>query len=306
MKIMVLKFNNQNPLILDGGMGQTLLKQGMICQGTLWSATALLDSSLHQMVINAHQEFMNAGAKVITTNNFTVRKLRFSENNILDKLEEAMHSAGRLAKKAKQENAIYKDVLIAGSVPTRNQTYMANFELSKEDVFNEFQLTGNILSEYVDIFYLDVLTSTEEIEIALKALSHLDKKILIGVHVKKNGLLADGNSIKSLQSIIDQNNIFGLIVACTDQPVVLNVIEQAQSLGVPFGFKVNAFANIPDGWKINPGSNPIDSLGVNKNFNDENFISFAEKCRNEGASILGGCCEVLPSHIKALTEFYKN
>ena len=293
-------------MILDGGMGQTLLKQGMICQGTLWSATALLDSSLHQMVINAHQEFMNAGAKVITTNNFTVRKLRFSENNILDKFEEAMHSAGRLAKKAKQENAIYRDVLIAGSVPTRNQTYMANFELSKEDVFNEFQLTGNILSEYVDIFYLDVLTSTEEIEIALKALSNLDKKILIGVHVKKNGLLADGNSIKSLQSIIDQNNIFGLIVACTDQPVVLNVIEQAQSLGVPFGFKVNAFANIPDGWKINPGSNPIDSLGVNKNFNDENLISFAEKCRNEGASILGGCCEVLPSHIKALTEFYKN
>ena len=124
--------------------------------------------------------------------------------------------------------------------------------------------------------------------------------------MKKNGLLADGNSIKSLQSIINQNNIFGLIVACTDQPVVLNVIEQAQSLGVPFGFKVNAFANIPDGWKINPGSNPIDSLGVNKNFNDENFISFAEKCRNEGASILGGCCEVLPSHIKALAEFYKN
>jgi homocysteine S-methyltransferase len=53
-------------------------------------------------------------------------------------------------------------------------------------------------------------------------------------------------------------------------------------------------------------SNPIDSLGINKNFNEENFISFAEKCRAEGASILGGCCEVLPSHIKALAEFYKN
>ena len=101
---MELKFNNEKPLILDGGMGQTLLKQGMISQGTLWSASALLDGSLHQMVINAHQEFMKAGAKVITTNNFTVRKLRFSENNILDKFEEAMHTAGRLAKQAKQEN----------------------------------------------------------------------------------------------------------------------------------------------------------------------------------------------------------
>ena len=303
---MELKFNNKKPLILDGGMGQMLLKQGMISQGTLWSASALLDSSLHQMVINAHQEFMKAGAKVITTNNFTVRKLRFSENNISDKFDEAMHIAGRLAKKAKQENNFFKDVLIAGSVPTRNQTYMANFELSKEDVFHEFQLTGNILNAYVDFFYLDALTSIEEIEIALKALSHLDKKFLIGVHLKKNGLLADGNNIKFLKSIIDQNNIFGVIVACTDQPTVLSVIEQIQSLGVPFGFKVNAFANISEGWKMNPGSNPIDSLGVNKNFNDENFISFAEKCRAEGASILGGCCEVLPSHIRALAEFYKN
>jgi len=303
---MELKFNNKKPLILDGGMGQMLLKQGMISQGTLWSASALLDSSLHQMVINAHQEFMKAGAKVITTNNFTVRKLRFSENNISDKFDEAMHIAGRLAKKAKQENDFFKDVLIAGSVPTRNQTYMANFELSKEDVFHEFQLTGNILNAYVDFFYLDALTSIEEIEIALKALSHLDKKFLIGIHLKKNGLLADGNNIKFLKSIIDQNNIFGVIVACTDQPTVLSVIEQIQSLGLPFGFKVNGFANIPEGWKMNPGSNPIDSLGVNKNFNDENFISFAEKCRAEGASILGGCCEVLPSHIRALAEFYKN
>ena len=149
---MEIKFNNEKPLILDGGMGQTLLKQGMISQGTLWSASALLDSSLHQMVINAHQEFMKAGAKVITTNNFTVRKLRFSENNILDKFEEAMHTAGRLAKQAKQENTFFSDVHIAGSVPTRNQTYMANFELSKDEVLHEFQLTGNILNEYVDFF----------------------------------------------------------------------------------------------------------------------------------------------------------
>ena len=33
---------------------------------------------------------------------------------------------------------------------TRNQTYMANFELSKDEVLHEFQLTGNILNEYVD------------------------------------------------------------------------------------------------------------------------------------------------------------
>ena len=105
---MNIEFNNQKPLILDGGMGQTLIKYGMTPLGTLWSATALLDSSLHQMVIDAHQDFMRAGAKVITTNNFTVRKLRFFENNILDKFDEALHTAGLLATKAKQQDIVLK------------------------------------------------------------------------------------------------------------------------------------------------------------------------------------------------------
>jgi len=302
---MNIKFSNQKPLILDGGMGQTLIKYGMIPQGTLWSATALLDSSLHQMVIDAHQDFMRSGAKVITTNNFTVRKLRFSENNIVDKFDEALHMAGLLAIKAKQQDIFFKDVLIAGSIPTRNQTYLAKFELSVEDIFNEFQRSGEILNEYVDIFYLDVFSSLEEIKLALKALKKFQKKFLIGVHIKKNNLMDDGYCISQLKEFIDQYDILGVVVACTDQSAVLSVIKKIQNLQVPFGFKVNAFANIPEGWKIKPG-NPTESLGVDQSFNSESFISFAEKCRLEGASILGGCCEVLPSHIKALAEFYKN
>ena len=291
-------------MILDGGMGQTLIKYGMSPQGTLWSATALLDSSLHQMVIDAHQDFMRVGAKVITTNNFTVRKLRFSENNILDKFDEALHTAGFLATKAEQQDIVFKDVLIAGSIPTRNQTYMAKFELSVEEVFNEFQRSGEILNDYVDIFYLDVFSSLEEIKLALKALQKFQKKFLIGVHIKKNILMDDGHCISQLKELIEQYDILGVVVACTDQSAVLSVIKKIQYLQVPFGFKVNAFENIPEGWKIKPG-NPTESLGVDQNFNSESFISFAEKCRLEGASILGGCCEVLPSHIKALADFYR-
>ena len=302
---MNIEFNNQKPLILDGGMGQTLIKYGMIPQGTLWSATALLDSSLHQMVIEAHQDFMRAGAKVITTNNFTVRKLRFSENNILDKFDEALHTAGLLATKAKQQDVVFKDVLIAGSIPTRNQTYMAKFELSVEDIFNEFQRSGEILKDHIDIFYLDVFSSLEEIKLALKALQKFQKKFLIGVHIKKNILMDDGHCISQLKDLVNQYDILGVVVACTDQSTVLSIIKKIQNFQVPFGFKVNAFANIPDGWKIKPG-NPTESLGVDQSFNSESFISFAEKCRLEGASILGGCCEVLPSHIKALAEFYEN
>ena len=174
-----------------------------------------------------------------------------------------------------------------------------------EDIFNEFQRSGEILKDHIDIFYLDVFSSLEEIKLALKALQKFQKKFLIGVHIKKNILMDDGHCISQLKDLVNQYDILGVVVACTDQSTVLSVINKIQKLQVPFGFKVNAFANIPEGWKIKPG-NPTESLGVDQSFNSKSFISFAEKCRREGASILGGCCEVLPSHIKALAEFYKN
>ena len=51
--------------ILDGGMGQELLARGLISKGTLWSASALLDKKYHQLVIDTHLSFVNAGAEVI-------------------------------------------------------------------------------------------------------------------------------------------------------------------------------------------------------------------------------------------------
>ena len=43
--------------ILDGGMGQELLRRGLKTKGTLWSTSALLDEKFHQLVIDMHLSF---------------------------------------------------------------------------------------------------------------------------------------------------------------------------------------------------------------------------------------------------------
>ena len=53
--------------ILDGGMGQELLKRGLKPQGTLWSAAALIEKKYHQLVVDTHLDFINSGADVIVT-----------------------------------------------------------------------------------------------------------------------------------------------------------------------------------------------------------------------------------------------
>ena len=60
--------------ILDGGMGQELLKRGLKPQGTLWSASALVEEKYHQLIIDTHLDFINAGSDVIVTTTFTARR----------------------------------------------------------------------------------------------------------------------------------------------------------------------------------------------------------------------------------------
>ena len=67
--------------ILDGGMGQELLKKGLKPKGTLWSAHALIDEDCHQLVIDTHLDFINAGAEVIVTSTFTARRNRLIQND---------------------------------------------------------------------------------------------------------------------------------------------------------------------------------------------------------------------------------
>ena len=71
--------------ILDGGMGQELLSKGLQSKGSLWSASALLEEKYHQLVIDAHLSFINAGANVIVTNNLSARRTRMIENKVKDK-----------------------------------------------------------------------------------------------------------------------------------------------------------------------------------------------------------------------------
>ena len=41
--------------------------------------------------------------------------------------------------------------------------------------------------DYVDFFYLDVISSGREIDIAINIIRKLNKPVLVGLHIKKNG-----------------------------------------------------------------------------------------------------------------------
>ena len=50
-------FDKKKKYILDGGSGQTLLEKGLKPEGTLWSATALINKNLHNLIVEMHMDF---------------------------------------------------------------------------------------------------------------------------------------------------------------------------------------------------------------------------------------------------------
>ena len=295
-------FSRNKKYILDGGTGQTLLEKGLKPEGTLWSATALINEDFHDLVVETHLDFINAGADLIVTNNFGVRKRRLLQNNRLDYFESAYKFAGQLAWKAKELSN--KNILIAGSLPTHADTYQSRFFNTDEEVHQGFYETAKILNPFVDLFYLDVISSVKETRIACEAIKEFNKPVLIGLHFRKNALLPSNETITDVVKEIKNYNCCGIIAACVSPEIAKLVLPEFKKQNITYGFKVNAFEDIPEDFVISSKSSqqPTDVLGTLENFTPNVFKNFVESTANQGASLLGGCCEVKPRHIKALKE----
>ena len=293
--------------ILDGGMGQELLRKGLKPKGTLWSAHALIDENFHQLVVDTHLDFINAGADVIVTNTFTTRRIRMQQNQVGHLFNFANEKAGELALKAKEISK--KNILIAGGLPAQSDTYQAD-KREKNIIEKDFYDQATLINPYIDFFYLDVISSGKEIEIALNIIEKLNKPVLVGLHVKKNGKLPSGETITEVVERYKNNNWLGLILACVSLEIIELTCNEIKKLNVPFGFKANLWSveepfpsSIYNKAEFNEiGKNPNISMGKREDVNDKVFYEFAKKIMKEGATILGGCCETNSSHIKELSK----
>ena len=278
------------------------MEKGLKPEGTLWSATALINEDFHDLVVETHIDFINAGADLIVTNNFGVRKRRLLQNNKLDYFESANRFAGQLAQKAKELSN--NNILIAGSLPTHADTYQSRFFNTDEEVYEGFYETAKILNPFVDLFFLDVISSVKETKIACEAIKEFNKPVLIGLHFRKNDYLPSNETTTDVVKEIKNYNCCGIIAACVSPEIVKLVLPEFKKQNLPYGFKVNAFEDIPENFVIGLKSSqqPTDVLGTLKDFTPSVFKNFVESTANQGATLLGGCCEIKPRHIKALKE----
>ena len=288
--------------LLDGGMGQELLARGMPSNSTLWSANAILNDKYHPLVLNTHIDFIKAGAEVIVTNTFATRQKRLKENNLLNKFEYLNKKACEIAVNAKKK---YPHIYIAGGLPPQYLTYEADNRNDRQIIEN-FRSQAKVLNPYVDFFYFDVWSSIKEVKCGIEAIQKFKKPYLIGIHIAEGIKLPSGEKISDLKNLIN-NQTLGVMLSCVSPENFEKNVNELKSLGVPFGFKLNGFVTtkIKNGYTsvfLNKKSNPNEMLGTRNDLTPHKIAKIAKKFKDYGATILGGCCETSPSHIKAIAK----
>ena len=116
--------------------------------------------------------------------------------------------------------------------------------------------------------------------------------------------LRSGENLKQIASILEKFTIEAVLINCSRPEVVTTAIEIISSFDKKFGAYANAFTKITaDFLKDAP---TVDALQERKDLDPENYSAFVMEWVKLGASIVGGCCEVGPEHIKAIANKLKN
>ena len=172
----------------------------------------------------------------------------------------------------------------------------------------DFNEQAKIIRPYVDFLYFDVFSGGKEVEAACEVVEKMNIPILVGLHLKKDCKLHSGESAYEIVKKFKSNNWIGVIGACVSLEIIKKSFNEFKNLNLPFGFKANLW-KVDEPLPVNKfntakydeeGKNPNDILGFRKDVDEKVFKNFSKEIMSEGATILGGCCNVSPLHINEL------
>lgn len=287
-------------LLLDGGMGQELRRRSKNRPTALWSAQALLDEP--NLVQTLHEDYIRAGAKVITTNSYiTVRHRLQRDAGLGDKFEELNKLAGKLAVQAR--DSVGESVLIAGSLPPLFGSYRPDLVRPVPELQALYREHVEILSPYVDLFLCETLSTPEESLAAARVAKEANKPVWVSwtLQDKAIGRLRGGASLTDAFQQLSNLSIEAVLINCCAPESITAAIPELVALdpSINVGGYANGFERIPEKWSISDG---ISTLGQRHDLDPERYSVHVKDWIDAGATVVGGCCETGPAHIKQISE----
>ena len=288
--------------LLDGGMGQELLARSGTAPTGLWSTQFLIDRP--ELVREVHRDYFLAGADIATTNSYAVLRDRLSPFGLEHRFTELHQQACQLAVFARDD---YGQGLVAGSIGPTGRSYRPDLAPSIEDAAELYAEIAAIQEPYVDIFLCETMSSVAQARGAVMGGRSGNKPVWLAVSVddKDGKRLRSGEPISEVLSLLSEFDLAALLINCSPPEAVNQALPTLAGQGIPVGAYANGFVEISPDYLVE-GATTVDRLKARTTFGPEVYADFAEDWIKHGATIIGGCCEVGPAHIKELANRFKS
>lgn len=281
--------------LLDGGMGQELLRRSSRAVTPMWSADIMLNEPL--LVRDLHREFIDSGARVITLNTYTATPQRLKRENELEQLEPLHQRAMRAAQDA-IELAQRNDVKIAGSLPPLVASYRPDVSLSFEASLSTYRRLVELQSPASDLFICETMSSITEARAACTAAVESGKPVWVALTVSDEHptQLRSGELLEDALQVIDSFDTQATLLNCSQPEAISACWSVLNNNQRKIGAYANGFVSID---ALYPGDT-VEELEMRQDMSPQQYTEHAMTWVKNGASIIGGCCEIGPAHINAL------
>lgn len=286
-------------LILDGAMGTLLQRKGL--QGNSESFNLTNPETIGEI----HNEYIEAGADIITANSFSANSISQSEYNLSEKAGQMAEAAARIARKAADEAP--RKIWVAGSVgPTSKSLSLA--QNINDPIFRPYSFDGmaeafevqirGLVKGGVDLLLFETCFDALNTKAALYAIRHIpeasDIPIMISASMSdRSGRTLTGQTMEAFYRSVQH---------CNPLSFGLNCSLGAEEM-IPLIAEVASFATCAVSCYPNAG------LPNEMGEYDETPSQMAESVRKMAlagsVNIVGGCCGTTPEHIKAVAEAVK-
>ncbi|MEE3876938.1 MULTISPECIES: homocysteine S-methyltransferase family protein [Vibrio] len=295
-------------LILDGGMGRELNRRGAPFRQPEWSALAMIEAP--EIVKDVHTDYIQSGAQVITTNSYALVPFHIGEARFKEAGQSLAALSGQVAKEAAQGTG----AKVAGSLPPLFGSYRPDL-YDREHVRDLATPLILGLSDSVDFWLAETQSLIAE-SVAVKALvdelTSEAKPFWVSFTLEDSEptdepCLRSGETVQQAVTTMAQAGVSAILFNCCQPEIVeealqvsVRTLEEIGLSHIRLGVYANAFPPQPKDATANDGLDEIrDDLSPDA------YLIWAEKWRQSGASIIGGCCGIGPEHIAKLSQHFK-
>lgn len=297
-----------NITLLDGGMGQELIKRSGKPASPLWSTQLLIDSP--GLVAEVHEAYADAGATVATSNTYAIHRDRLRggasnhyaaegldlpnrEDQFETLLDAAMHETLSVRARGK----------IAGSVGPLAASYRPDLHPDIATATPLYAEVAHRIAPQSDILLFETIASLDAARAALAAGRETDRTIWLAFTVDDDdgSLLRSGEPVSEAAQIAKDAD--AALANCSAPEAMPKALAALATSGKPIGAYGNAFQGITKAFL--DGNTTAQDLQARRDMGPAPYADHAMAWVDQGATIIGGCCETGPAHIAEIAKQLK-